>query len=207
MIRVLLADDQQMFIDGIQSILSTVNNIEIIGVANNGLELLEKLEENQPDVILLDINMPEMDGIETCKRVKKQYPKSKILILSTYSHKSFVANLISLGADGYLLKNTGKDELVLALETVNDGENYYSSDIKDVLNENKKGDGDEISFLSKRELEVLRLIGQGNTNTQIAEKLFLSPYTVETHRKNMMHKLQLKNSAELVKYAVDRGLV
>ncbi|GAB5557035.1 MAG: response regulator transcription factor [Schleiferiaceae bacterium] len=207
MIRVLLADDQQMFIDGIQSILSTVNNIEIIGVANNGLELLEKLEENQPDVILLDINMPEMDGIETCKRVKKQYPKSKILILSTYSHKSFVANLISLGADGYLLKNTGKDELVLALETVNDGENYYSSDIKDVLNENKKSDGDEISFLSKREIEVLRLIGQGNTNTQIAEKLFLSPYTVETHRKNMMHKLQLKNSAELVKYAVDRGLV
>lgn len=207
MIRVLLADDQQMFIDGIRSILSTVNNIEIIGVANNGLELLEKLEENQPDVILLDINMPEMDGIETCKRVKKKYPKSKILILSTYSHKSFVANLISLGADGYLLKNTGKEELVLALETVHDGENYYSQQIKDVLNENKKSDGDEISFLSKREIEVLSLIGQGNTNTQIAEKLFLSPYTVETHRKNMMHKLQLKNSAELVKYAVDRGLV
>ena len=196
-----------MFIDGLTSILGAVNDINIVAVTNNGLELLQILEKDLPDVILLDINMPEMDGIETCKRVKKKYPKLKILILFTYSHKSFVSNFISLEADGYLLKNTGKDELVKAIQLVNDGETYYSQEIKEVLSENKKNDGDEFSFLSKREIEVLGLIGQGNTNAQITEKLFHSPNNIETHRNNMMHNIQLNNSAELVKHAVDRGLV
>lgn len=207
MIRLFLADDQKMFINGLQSILSEEENIKIEGIAHNGIELMSLLENHEPDVVLLDINMPQMDGIETCKVLKKKYEKIKILILSTYSNKSFVSNMVSLGADGYLLKNTGKEELVLAIESVYRGEPYYSSEIKELLNVNSKFTENEISFLSKREIEVLTLIGSGNTNSEIAELLFLSPYTVETHRKNMMHKLKLKNTAELVKYAVDRGLV
>ncbi len=207
MITLFLADDQKMFINGLQSILSEEENIKIEGVAQNGVELMNLLEKQEPDVVLLDINMPEMDGIETCKALKKKYQNIKILILSTYSNKSFVSNMVSLGADGYLLKNTGKEELILAIESVYGGEPYYSKEIKELLDVNSKFSENEISFLSKREIEVLTLIGSGNTNAEIAELLFLSPYTVETHRKNMMHKLQLKNTAELVKYAVDRGLV
>lgn len=199
-IQIILADDQNMFLEGLEAIFSDNECYKVSGTANNGFEVLELLEKSQPHLLLLDINMPEMDGIDTCKVIKNKYPELKVLILSSYSNKEFIADVMHNGADGYILKNAGSAELLQAIDDIVAGKRYVSPQLRMRTEE-------LYAQLSKRELYILRLIGRGLSAPEIAEELFLSPHTVETHRKNILSKLNFKKQSLLVKYAVERGLV
>jgi DNA-binding NarL/FixJ family response regulator len=212
MITVFIADDHQMFIDGIKALLKNEKDIRVIGEALNGIELLKLLEKEKPDVVLLDINMPEMDGIEATKIISSKYPHVKIIILSMHSTKEFVAGLIEAGASGYILKNTGKKELVEAMQAVAKGKSYYSKGVTEIImdsfkNPLRKIQDPELPQLTDREKEILKLIAQELSTKKIAERLFISEETVNTHRRNIMSKTGAKNMAGMVKYALQRGLI
>ncbi len=212
MIKILIADDHQLFIDGIKSLVNSMQNMEIIAEVGNGKQLLEVLEHTSSDIILMDINMPEMDGIEATKQVKIKYPSVKILMLTMFSSREYIEKLLRAGADGYILKNTGKVELQEAIETIVNGESYFSKEVTERIMEGlqKKKSAEKKSYiveLTEREIEVLKLIVQEFTTAEIAEKLFISTHTVETHRKNLISKLNVRNIAGLVKYAMQNGLV
>ena len=212
MIKIIIADDHQLFIDGIKSILKSIRNMEIIGEVNNGNLLLELLEQQQCDVILMDINMPEMNGIDATKLIKSKFPGIRILMLTMYSSRDYIEKLLRVGADGYILKNTGKEELQEAIETVYKGESFFSKEVTERIMEGlqKKKTTEKNAYvveLTEREIDVLKLIVQEFTTTEIAEKLFISTHTVETHRKNLISKLNVRNIAGLVKYAMQHGLV
>jgi DNA-binding NarL/FixJ family response regulator len=174
--------------------------------------LLEVLESKSCDIILMDINMPEMDGVEATKQVKAKYPSIKILMLTMFSNREYIEKLLRAGADGYLLKNTGKEELQEAIDNIINGESYFSKEVTERIMEGlqKKKIAEKNTYiveLTEREIEVLKLIVQEFTTAEIAEKLFISPHTVETHRKNLISKLNVRNIAGLVKYAMQNGLV
>lgn len=212
MIKIIIADDHQLFIDGIKSILKSIKTMEIIGEVNNGKLLLELLEQQQCDVILMDINMPEMNGIDATKLIKSKFPGIRILMLTMYSSRDYIEKLLRVGADGYILKNTGKEELQEAIETVYKGESFFSKEVTERIMEGlqKKKIAEKNSYvveLTEREIDVLKLIVQEFTTIEIAEKLFISTHTVETHRKNLISKLNVRNIAGLVKYAMQNGLV
>ena len=212
MIKIIIADDHQLFIDGIKSILKSIRNMEIIGEVNNGNLLLELLEQQQCDVILMDINMPEMNGIDATKLIKSKFPEIRILMLTMYSSRDYIEKLLRVGADGYILKNTGKEELQEAIETVYKGESFFSKEVTERIMEGlqKKKTAEKNAYvveITEREIDVLKLIVQEFTTTEIAEKLFISTHTVETHRKNLISKLNVRNIAGLVKYAMQHGLV
>lgn len=208
----MIADDHQLFIDGIKSLVKTMKNMEIIAEVNNGKELLEVLDKTTCDIILMDINMPEMDGIEATKLVKTKYSTVKILMLTMFSSRDYIEKLLRAGADGYILKNTGKAELQEAIETLMNGESYFSKEVTERIMEGlqKKKNMEKSTYLvelTEREIDVLKLIVQEFTTVEIAEKLFISTHTVETHRKNLISKLNVRNIAGLVKYAMQNGLV
>jgi len=212
-IKIIIADDHQMFIDGIKSCLAENEFIAIIATANDGLEAITCLENEKADVILLDINMPKMNGIEVAKIIVKKFETVRIIALSMYLEKEFIEELIRIGISGYILKNTGMKELENAIVSVASGKKYFSNDVA------LKMLGAETSAaysthlrqpsapgLTEREKEVLKLIALELTTPEIAEKLCISAYTIETHRKNLIRKLNVKNIAGLVKYAVQNGL-
>jgi two-component system nitrate/nitrite response regulator NarL len=208
MINILIADDHKMVIDGLKALLSEEKNIKVIGQALSGNEVIQFLKQNSERVnlIILDINMPDTDGIETSKYVHNQYPKIKILILSMYNRPLFIKNLIEVGVSGYILKNTGKEELLTAISKINDGEDYFSAEItKSIMTSFKETQPAQEGQLTKREQEILRLLAKALTTSEIAEKLFLSTHTIDTHRKNLLSKLNLKNTPALVKYAIENG--
>lgn len=216
-IKVALADDHQLLVGGIELLLKEHPAIEIMITAYNGKELVEALKHQEVDIIMMDINMPEMDGVETIKVVKKEFPKINTLILSTLDDTKLIRKMLKLGAMGYVLKNTSREELVKAIETVNDGDYYFTPAIqRKVLafpNERErkekksyKREGHHAS-LTNRELEILRLIAEEYTGPEIAERLFISINTVETHRKNMVQKLGVKNTIGLIKYAIKHNLI
>lgn len=210
MIKIAIADDHQMFIDGLQSLLKGNKNMSITCTANNGDTLIQALEQSPVDVILMDVNMPVMDGIETTKQVKQKYPDTRVIMLTMFSSKDYIEKLLRAGANGYILKNTGKEELTTAIERVMQGESYFSKEVTERIMEGLQGKKKENNLhmveLTEREKDVLRLIVQELTSHEIADKLFISFHTVETHRKNLISKLQVKNIAGLVKYAVQNGL-
>jgi DNA-binding NarL/FixJ family response regulator len=204
MIRIFIADDHQMIIDGIKSLLEGEENISLAGEANDGRGVLQFLENDTCDLILLDINMPLYDGIYTTREVKKNYPQVKILILSMHNSKDFVDSVLSAGAEGYILKNAGREELLHAINQIQEGNYYYGNDIlKSMAEPTQK---DQIAILSKREIEIINLIAEELTTQEIAEKLFISPHTVDTHRKNLLAKLNVRNTAGLVKFALQNHL-
>lgn len=212
MIKIIIADDHQLFIDGIKSLVKSMKKMEIIAEVSNGKQLLEVLESKSCDIILMDINMPEMDGVEATKQVKAKYPSIKILMLTMFSNREYIEKLLRAGADGYLLKNTGKEELQEAIDNIINGESYFSKEVTERIMEGlqKKKIAEKNTYiveLTEREIEVLKLIVQEFTTAEIAEKLFISPHTVETHRKNLISKLNVRNIAGLVKYAMQNGLV
>ncbi len=207
MIRVIIADDQEMFVEGLTAILNSYEQITLLKYAKNGIELLQLLEKTTPDLVLLDINMPEMNGINTLYYLRKKYPVLKVVILSTHSSHEFVTNLRKLGIDGYILKNTSGKELVHAIEQVVAGTPYYSPKIKEMLDKTTSTKEERYFILSDQEIKIIKLLAMGLTTQTIAEKIFISPSTVDTHRKNVLAKLQLKNTPELIKYAVNAGLV
>jgi two-component system nitrate/nitrite response regulator NarL len=206
MINLLIADDHQVVIDGLKSLLSLEDDFQVVGEAQNGKMVLEALKDQKIDVVLLDINMPEMDGIETARRMREQHPNVKILILTMYNRPEFIRNIIEVGASGYVLKNAGKDELINAIRKVERGEDYFSLSVTNTLMDSFKSGAESSKVeLTKRERGVLTLIAEGNKTSEIAEKLFLSTHTVDTHRKNLLSKLNIKNAAGLVRYAIENG--
>lgn len=209
-IKILIADDHTMFLQGIISLLEQEPNIEIAGKAINGLEALEIIEKQSIDLVILDISMPEMDGIELSKILKKKYAAIRILVVSTHSNVSIISRLIRIGVNGYLLKNAEKAELLKAISTIANGDNYFSEETEEKHLSNNLRIEKQVSTLtelSSREKEILILIAHEYNTAEIAEKTFISLNTVNTHRKNLLSKLNAKNTAGLVKYAVENGLV
>lgn len=209
MINVFIVDDHQVVLDGIQSMLDAADGMSLVGLARNGQETLEFLKVNTVDVALIDINLPGMDGIELCKLIVKNHPKIKVLALTTFNEVSFITNIIKGGASGYLLKNTSKEELITAINTVSQGEQYLSKEVQEKLISASFGKKDTsfIPKLTRREKEVLKLITEEFTTKEIAEKLFISDATVETHRLHLLNKLGARNTAGLVKTAIQKGLI
>ncbi len=205
----LLVDDQSIFMDGMESLLGRIPEVEIVGKANNGADAVALVRELKPDLVLMDINMPGMDGIEASKRILKSYPATRILVLSMYGHKEFVLELMDSGVSGYLLKTTGKDELIEAINTVASGKTYLARELQELTaagDRFKDREGETVyGVLTKREVQVVKLILREYTTPEIAASLFVSPDTVETHRRNILHKLDCRNTAGLVKYAMERG--
>jgi DNA-binding NarL/FixJ family response regulator len=211
MIRLIIADDHQIFVDGLKALLGEEKNLTIVGEAANGHQVLAILADTPADVVLMDINMPGMDGLETTRIIREKYPEVKVLALSMHDSSQYITDLLQAGAAGYVLKNTGKAELLEAIESIHSGIAYYSPSVtatimQTVRNAKKESASDEIQ-LSKREIDVIRLIAEEHTTQEIADKLFISQHTVETHRKNLLSKLNVRNTAGLVKYALQKGLV
>lgn len=209
-IRILIADDHQLFIAGIQELLSESNEIEVIGEAGNGKELMKLLALFPADLILLDVSMPEMNGEETCLQIKKNYPNVKVLILSQHHDSGTIGQLLDAGADGYLLKEASKRELLLAIQSVMETGRYFSRQASEEymshIHRVRSGLRQKEIELTSREREILELIIAEQTAQEIGEKLFLSVNTITTHRKNLLQKFQVRNTAGLVREAVKMGL-
>ena len=199
--KIFIVDDHYMVIEGIRSLLQNEKSVEWMGHAMNAASCLAFLNKELPDVILMDINLPDMSGIDLCKEVKTKYPSVFIIGLSTFNQQSFIQKMMDNGASGYVLKNATQEEITSAIETVMKGKTYLSEEASNTL---RKENGTNI-VLTRREKEVLELIADGMTNAEIAQKLFISVTTVDTHRKNLLAKFETKNTAALIKIAVSRG--
>jgi DNA-binding NarL/FixJ family response regulator len=207
MTRVFIIDDHPMVVEGLQSLLNRLENIEVSGSVSNAFDAIPFIEKDIPDVILLDINLPEISGIELCKKIYQQFPSIKILGMSTFSERSYISRMIENGASGYLIKSASAEEIAEAIQTVMLGKMYLSVAMEHMMKPLSVLPSDDLPALTKREKEVLQLISEGLTNNQIAEKLFISPLTVDSHRKNLLTKLNVNNTASLIKLAVKHGLV
>ena len=210
-INLLIVDDHKIFLDGITSLLKDYENINVCDQAKDGEEALAKLKNlSNIDVLITDISMPKLNGEELCKIVKKSYPQVNILALSMHSDSAHIKKLLKNGATGYILKNTGKEELIEAISTVAQGKTYFSENVKNSIMAGMAGiedDDAENIKLTKREVEILKLITEEYTTNQIADTLFISLHTVESHRKNIMKKTKAKNMAGLIKHAIKIGII
>ncbi|RLD68735.1 MAG: DNA-binding response regulator [Bacteroidetes bacterium] len=211
MINIILVDDHDLLREGIKFILSQMEAVNVIGEASNGKEFLQLLESSKlPDIVLMDITMPEMDGIEACQHAMRKYPKLKIIALSMHDQQEYYFKMIQAGAKGFVLKQAGKKELEEAIREIHSGGSHFPEDIlrKIIFKFGTEEFSDDNPFnLSKREREVLALICQGHTNVEMAEKLFLSPKTIEGHRSNLLSKTGTKNSAHLVMFSIQKGII
>lgn len=204
-IKVFIADDHQLFCDGIKYILSESERFTVIGEASNGKELLEKMERVTPDIILLDINMPIMNGIEAAREILKINPNQAILVLSMYDSEEYYNAFIDMGVLGFLLKDSSNHELITAMEKIIKGDSYFSQELLMKIIKNK--DESKDLHLTPRELDVLHLICKGHSNFEISEKLFISQRTVERHRANLLEKTDSSNSIKLVLFAIRNNIV
>ncbi len=208
--RVILVDDHQMLIDGLTAILSANDTIEIVKTYTNGIQFLDEVENLQPDIVLTDISMPEIDGYELTKRIKQHNPQIQVIALSMSGSIKDINRMLDVGISGYVLKNVGNQELIEAIHKVAQGRMHFSDDVTEEMVKNKHAKPDkhhELAKLTERELEILRLIVQELNNAEIADKLFISERTVETHRKNMIRKFNTKTIVGLIKYAMDEKLI
>jgi len=211
-ISILIADDHEIVRFGISTYLSSSKDIEIVGEASTGEECLDLFRETHPDLCILDIDMPDKSGIETAKEIREMEEETKILILSMHINKNILLDALEANVNGYLLKNTEKDDLLHGIRAIAKGQQVFSDPISDLMKEsflhrsNRSGSYDH-QHITDREQEILQLIVDGLTSKQIAEKLYISPRTVDTHRSNLMEKLELNNIAELVRYAIQYNLV
>jgi DNA-binding NarL/FixJ family response regulator len=213
-IKVLIADDHKIIRVGLRGILDKTNEVEVVAEAEDGNQVLETLKSIVTDVVLMDIDMGRTSGIETTKKVKETFPDVHVLALTMHEEQGNVIQMLEAGASGYLLKNTGVEELLAALHAVVKGDSYFSNTVSATLlkaltniKATSKAKYDKDIPLSAREIEVLKLIAGEYTNGEIAEKLFISIRTVDTHRRNILEKLQLKNTAGLVKYAIEKAFI
>jgi DNA-binding NarL/FixJ family response regulator len=207
MIRVFITDDHPVVIEGIHSLLQNEKDIEWAGQAMNAQSCLGFFVSNSADVVLMDINMHGMDGMELCAAIKEKYPGIMVLGLSTFNQGLYIKKMMENGASGYILKNSSKEELIKAIHAVYSGQIYFSGEVGEALQAYQRSSKDELPALTPREKEVLELIAEGYTNPQIAEKIFLSSFTVDSHRKNLLAKLNVKNTASLIRLAVEKKLI
>lgn len=208
-IKILIIDDHQIIIDGIQVLIEDTDHLHVVGSCNNGIDGLHFLENNDVDLVLLDINLPDINGFDICKKIRKSKLDCKVMALTMFGETGYISKMIKCGVDGYLLKNTGKQELLLAIENVMKGNKYFSAEVQNNLftQTPKTVNNNLIQKLSRREKEILGLIVEEHTTDEIAAKLFISPTTVISHRKSLLRKLQAKNTAGLVKAAFEYQLI
>lgn len=206
MITTFLIDDHPMVIEGIRQMLQNAENVQVTGSAADGYAALEALKDNPADVALVDINLPDLDGIELCKKLRERFPKMKILGLSTFKERSYITRMIDAGASGYLLKNANGEEIEEAIIAAHKGRMYMSLEAAQTI-ARPAAEQPGLPLLTTREKEVLAHIADGLTNNEIAEKLFISPLTVDSHRKNLLAKFGVKNTAAMVKYGMEAGFI
>lgn len=212
MIKIIIADDHQLVAEGLKSIIEQDGQCKVIALAKNGAELLRQLEIVLPDLVLMDIDMPVMNGIEAMQHIQKQFPELKVIVLSMHEEKGLVRKFTDMGAKGFVIKNTDQDELHLAIKRVMGGGQYFSATLTmNMMSQNMGNIGDSMVFdnkkalLTEREIEILKLIAEGMSNKEIGDKLFISHRTVDTHRTNLMKKLEVSNIAGLIRYAIKNG--
>lgn len=213
-IQVMIVDDHKMFVEGVQAIFSGSKDIEIVKAIYDGKDVMEALDKNKNiQLILLDINLPNINGLELTKLIKKKYPDVRILVLSMYNNAEYIKEVLKEGASGYILKNTDHEELASAIHSISQGQQYYSQPVTQTMMNSfaKKNSGSNMDIMqvkiSKREKEILGLIIKEHTAQEIANMLFISLHTVETHRSNLMSKLGVRNSAGLVRVALENNLI
>jgi DNA-binding NarL/FixJ family response regulator len=212
-IRILLADDHPLVRSGLIKLLEPFKEFVIVGEASDGEEAIAMTKKLEPDVVIIDLSMPKLSGVEATKIIRKNYPSAKVLVLTMYDNEEYVYQILKSGAGGYMLKNSGRDELAAAIRAVAQGERFFSPRVNEIMMEaylrkseaksDLSTDDDDLP-LTKREREVLQYIADGFNNTQIAEKLFISARTVETHRTNIMQKLDIHDAANLVRFALSK---
>jgi len=210
-IKIMVADDQGLILHSLVTLLNEVEDFEVIGTAQNGIVLLQVLEENKPDVIIIDINMPKMSGIEVTKIIDGKMPWIKIIALSMYSHPQYIKEMLRHGAKGFLSKNCLPHELFEAIRAVHGGKTYLDKHCSDIIIHNfsqiKPDFRTNLQSITAREIEIIRALADGMVTREIAEKLFISDKTVERHKTNILKKLELRNTAQLVKVAVEQGIL
>lgn len=208
LIKVLIVDDHQIMIDGIKSLLKNDTRIEVLGEVLNGKDALEFIKKNQVDLVISDINMPEMSGVELTKLIKRDFPEIKVLVLTMHNDSSVIKEILAAKASGYILKNTGQKELIEAIYKIADSGTYFSSDVSQtIMNSMVQKNDDDSAKLTPREIEIIKLIAQEFSNIKIADTLCISERTVETHRKNIFRKTNTKGVVGLLKYAYDHKLI
>ena len=210
-IEIVLVDDHQVMLEGLRALLENETEMAVVGEATDGRAALELIEQTQPDIVILDVAMPELNGIDTARLIASKHPKVKMLALSMHPNQRYVAEMLQAGAAGYLLKSCAFDEMVQAIREVMGGGTYLSSqvartvvsDYEDKVQAEPEGD---LSVLSRRERQVLQLVAEGCSTKQIAKRLDVSVKTVDTHRQHIMNKLAIHSVAELTKYAIREGM-
>ena len=209
MINVLLTDDHELVRTGIRRLLEDTGQVEIVGEADCGEASLKLAQSLKPDVILMDVNMPGIGGVETCRRILQRNPKQKIIVLTVHNERTFPKRLLEIGAKGYLTKECGVDEMVKAIKQVNSGSSYIASSIAQqlALSLLPGSDPNPIDKLSRREFQVMLMISQGLSNVEISDQLCLSPKTISTYRLRLLEKLGAHNEVDLIKIAVEQGMV
>ncbi|WP_456438569.1 response regulator [Psychroserpens sp.] len=206
MINIVIADDHKIVLEGLSSLIALNNDMSVVGEAINGKEVLTILKAIKVDIVVLDIEMPEMNGVEAAKIIRKDYPEVKVLILTMYNEIGFIRKIAETGAHGYILKNRGKEELIEAILTVFEGGQYFGKEVTKTMFSGMKKEGmaGEI-HLTKREKEILKLIADGYTTPKISQQLSIAPTTVETHRRNLIEKTGVPNTKGLVRFAIENG--
>ncbi len=205
-IRIVIADDHRVMLDGIRALLSNVSELVIVGDALNGDELISQVRIHTPDVVLTDIQMPVKDGIQAAREIHAEFPNVRIIALTMLNESMFIRQMLEAGVSGYVTKNVDKEELVRVIQKVARGEKHFSDEVTAQLMNSFSSTSTPIDSLTKREKEILKLIAQGLTDKEIAEKIFLSALTVISHRKNILSKLGLKNKVEITRFAMENGL-
>ncbi|MBT1702474.1 response regulator [Chryseosolibacter indicus] len=211
--KILIADDHAMVRDGVKNLVSKNAELQVVGEAENGKQAIELFDTLQPDLMILDISMPDMNGMEVSKEILAKNPGANIVVLSMYEDGDYISRCIEYGVKGYVIKNESGSELDYAINSVLQGKNYFSRHVQDVIfrkyteSVSKKKPKDDLVKLTQREIEIVKLIADGLTSQQMADKLFISPRTVETHRANLMKKLSVKNAVELIKKAQQLELI
>jgi two-component system response regulator NreC len=214
-VRLLLADDHVVMRTGLRALLERQSSLEVVGETDNGREAVKLAESLKPDVIVMDVGMPLLNGIEATKAILSQQPvpAPAVIILSMHADESYVMRALKAGARGYLLKDSAAADLISAIQAVAQGKSFFSPKVSHILAEDyvrvlrQKGEVDSYDLLSDREKEILQLLAEGQSNKEVASGLNISPYTVETHRKHILEKLNLHNPAELILYAVRKGII
>lgn len=205
-ITLYIVDDHQMLIDGIKALIQHESDFRILGESLRCADALEALKKQKVDVLITDINMPEMSGIEFAHAIRRTNPDQKILALSMFGEKATITDMLDTGVKGYILKNTGKQELITALKKIAGGETYFSSEVSEEINRSDETI-DKRYILTAREREIVKYVARGLSHTEIGEKIFISPRTVDTHRTNIMRKLEVHSIAELIKLAIQLKLI
>jgi len=212
-VRILLADDHIVMRTGLRTLLERQPNLEVVGETENGRETVALAASLRPDVVVMDVGMPVLNGIEATQTIVTQYPTVAVVILSMHADESYVMRALKAGARGYLLKDSAAADLIGAIQAISQGKSFFSPKVSRILAEDyvrvlkQKGAVDTYDLLTSREREILQLLAEGKTNKEVATALNISPYTVETHRSHILQKLNLHNSAELVLYAVRKGII